>query len=267
MRLLNGSELVEFIKERQAKMVRNLRQEHGLSPRLAIIRTNPDPVVDSYMKLKQGYGQDILVDVDIHTIDQSQAVEKIRELNHDESVHGIIVQIPLPDRSLTDEVLASVDVTKDVDGLAPGSQFDPATPIAINWLLAGYNIELKGKQLLIVGQGRLVGRPLRYIWEKSGLEVNSADRKTANLSHLTKKANVIVSATGVPGLITADMINPKTVIVDAGVATDTNGLVGDVALDVRDLPDITITPVKGGVGPLTVAALFDNVIRATRARL
>lgn len=267
MKSLNGKELAEFIKERQAKAARNLRQEHKIVPKLAIIRTNPDPVVDSYMKLKQGYGEDILIDVDVHTIEQSEALERIKHLNSDDSVHGIIVQIPLPDISHTDEILAAVSVDKDVDGLAPGSKFDPATPMAISWLLAGYNVELQGKNILIVGQGRLVGKPLARMWQNSGLSVDIADRKTANLSQLTEKADILVCATGVPGLIKADMIKPDAVIVDAGVATDSNGLVGDVAPEVRNLPNITITPEKGGVGPLTVSALFDNLLRAARSRV
>lgn len=267
MKLLNGRDLADFIKERQAKAVRNLRQEHKIVPRLAIIRTNPDPVVDSYMRLKQGYGEDIVVEVDVHTVEQANALTVIEQLNADDSVHGIIVQIPLPDPSQTDEILAAVSVEKDVDGLAPGSAFDPATPMAINWLLAGYNVELQGKNILIVGQGRLVGRPLADIWHKSGLDVTTADRKTANLSQFTREADVLVCATGVPGLINADMIKPDAVIVDAGVATDTNGLVGDVAPDVRALPNITITPEKGGVGPLTVSALFENVIQSARRQV
>lgn len=267
MKLLNGRELAGFIKERQAKTVRALRQEHKIIPKLAIIRTNPDPVVDSYMKLKQTYGQDILIDVDVHTIDQSEAMQRISQLNADDSVHGIIVQIPLPNPAQTDEILAAVAPDKDVDGLAPGSSFDPATPIAINWLLAGYNIDLPSKNILVVGQGRLVGRPLTRMWHSSGLEIETADRKTANLSQKILQADVIISATGAPGLITAEMVQPDAVIVDAGVATDTNGLVGDVAKDVRELPNITITPEKGGVGPLTVAALFENVIRSASSRI
>ena len=264
MKQLNGRELAGYIKERQAHEVRGLRQAHGVFPRLAIIRTNPDPVVDSYMKLKQDYGADILVDVQVHTIEQSEALERIRQLNADQAVHGIIVQIPLPDPAQTTEVLNAVAPDKDVDGLADHTTFDPATPLAINWLLAGYNVELSGKRLVIVGHGRLVGKPLKRIWEKSGLDVAVADKKTSDLPALTRDADVLVCATGVPGLIRADMVKPTAVIVDAGVATDSNGLVGDVAPEVRELPDITITPEKGGVGPLTVCALFENVIRSAR---
>lgn len=246
--------------------VQGLIQAQGIQPKLAIIRTNPDPVVDSYMRLKQGYGEDIGIEVEVHTIDQAKAIERIQALNKDDNVHGIIVQIPLPDPSETTDILNAVAAEKDVDGLAAQTAFDPATPMAISWLLAGYNVELRGKNLVIVGHGRLVGRPLARMWEQSDLPVQVADRKTPHdeLVELTKNADILVCATGVPGLITKDMIKPDAVIVDAGVATDSNGLVGDVAEDVRELPDIKITPEKGGVGPLTVCALFDNVIRSAR---
>lgn len=263
-KLLNGKELADYIKQRQVQQVRALRQAHGIAPKLAIIRTNPDPVVDSYMRIKQRYGEDITIAVDVHTIDQADAIATIKKLNKDDSVHGIIVQIPLPDTSLTKEALNAVAANKDVDGLAAKTDFDAPTPMAINWLLAGYNIDLRDKELLIVGHGRLVGQPLVKLWESSNLTATVADRKVPDLGKLTRKADVLVCATGVPGLITKDMVKEDAVIVDAGVATDSNGLIGDVAPEVRDMPNITITPEKGGVGPLTVCVLFDNVIRAAR---
>ena len=262
MKLLNGSELAGFIKERQAKQVRALRQAHKVAPKLVIIRTNTDPVVDSYMKLKSTYGADINVDVEVKNIDQSNAIATIRELNQDDSVHGIIVQIPLPDPGQTDEILNAVAPAKDVDALGKNAIYDPATPMAINWLLAGYNTDFASKHIVIVGHGRLVGKPLAKMWRNSNYDVEVVDKSTADLGKVTAAADILVAATGVPGLITADMVKPNVVIVDAGVATDSNGFVGDVAAEVRELPDITITPEKGGVGPLTVSALFDNVIRA-----
>lgn len=264
MKLLNGSDLAGFVKERQAHQARALRQSDGVLPKLAIVRTNPDPVVDSYMRLKQGYGSDIGVDVDVLTIDQSEALNAIKQLNADDTVQGIIVQIPLPDPSQTTEILNAVSPQKDVDGLSADSPFDAPTPIAINWLLAGYNIDLRGKRIVIVGNGRLVGKPLARMWGHSDLDVTVADRATSDLKALTQSADVVVSATGVPALITVDHIKPDAILVDAGVATDKNGLVGDVATAVRELPEITITPEKGGVGPLTVCALFENVLHAAR---
>ena len=264
MKSLNGRELAEYIMERQAGNVRALRQAHNIIPKLAIVRTNPDPVVDSYMRLKQNYGTEVLVDVDVHTIDQKDVFTTVAKLNDDPTVHGIIVQIPLPDPTQTTDVLNAVAPQKDVDGLAEVSEYDPPTPLAITWLLAGYNIDLQGKHIVIVGHGRLVGKPLYKIWQSSELDVTVVDKQTQDLADQISRADILVSATGVPSLITADMVNPKVVIVDAGVATDSNGLVGDVAADVRLLPNIAITPEKGGVGPLTVTALFENVISAAR---
>lgn len=261
---LNGAELAGFIKERQAKAVRGLRQAWNVQPKLAIIRTNPEAVVDSYMRIKKTYGEDILIDVEVHDIDQSEAKSKIEELNKDDSVHGIIVQIPLPDKSQTDEILNAVKASKDVDGLAEKSDFDAPTPVAISWLLAGYDVNLQGKKIIVVGKGRLVGSPLVKLWQNSGLAVEAVDKSTEDIATKLQNADIIVSATGVPGLITTNMVKPDAVIVDAGVSTDSNGLIGDVAKEVRELPNITVTPEKGGVGPLTVAALFENVITASR---
>ena len=263
-RELNGAELAGFIMERQAKTVRGLRQMERIIPKLAIIRTNPDPVVDTYMRIKQSYGDDIQVEVDVHTIDQAEAFATIEKLNEDASVHGIIVQIPLPNPVETTKILDTVAPEKDVDGLGRHRIYDPATPLAISWLIAGYGIDLAGKHIVIVGNGRLVGKPLAELWRKSDYDVFVADRSTPQLADETRLADILVAATGVPSLITADMVKFGVVIVDAGVATDSNGLVGDVADDVRVLPDISITPQKGGVGPLTVCALFENVITAAR---
>ena len=261
---LNGAELAGYIKERQAKAVRGLKQQWHTEPKLAIIRTNPDPIVDSYMRIKQNYGEDVGVAVDVHTIVQGQALEMIAELNADESVHGIIVQIPLPDKTQTNEVLNAVDAGKDVDGLAVVTDFSAPTPLAINWLLAGYDVQLAGKKLALVGHGRLVGKPLADMWQTSGYDYEVIDKNTPEIATKLQAADVIVSATGVPGLINSDMVKSDAVIVDAGVATDSNGLIGDVSQEVRDMSDITMTPVKGGVGPLTVSALFENVILAAR---
>ena len=264
MRLLNGSDLAGFIKERQARQVRGLRQAQGIVPKLAIIQTNPTPVIDAYVRLKQAYGADILVDVDIHAVAQDDALATVERLNADPTVHGIIIQLPVTQPELTDKLVDAVDPSKDVDGLGQHPAFDPATPTAVNWLLAGYNIELRRKKIVIVGQGRLVGAPLASLFRNSGLHVETADASTNDLAALTRTADVLITATGQPGLIKSNMIQPSAVVVDAGVATDAGKIVGDLADDVRSRDDLTITPPKGGVGPLTVCSLFENVIEAAR---
>ena len=265
MKILDGLELRGYIKERQAKQVRALRQSWKVVPKLAIIQTIDDPVIDTYVRMKKAYGADVLIDVDIYKIDQADILTQIETLNNDPTVYGIITQLPLADPSQTEVAVNAVAPEKDVDGLGQGSSLTPATAMAIDWLLAGFNIELQGKNIAIVGKGRLVGAPLAKLWQSAGYNVTIYDRKTVDLPAAIRESDVVVTATGVPSLITADMVKPGAVVVDAGTAAEHGKVVGDVAADVRELDDITITPITGGVGPLTVAALFDNVIQAARA--
>lgn len=265
MKQLNGEELAGYIKERQAKQVRGLRQAHHVFPRLSIVLTNKVPVITTYVRLKEAYGQDILVDVDIHEVDEPDAAAVIEQLNNDDTVHGIIVQLPLMDPSRTDGLVRLIAPDKDVDSLGPDSNFDAATPLAINWLLAGYGIDLQDKRIVIVGEGRLVGAPLAEQWRNSGLNVTVVSGPVSDLRNVLDDADVIVSAAGVPGLITSDMLRPGVVVVDAGTSTEGGKIKGDVSGDVRERHDLSITPERGGVGPLTICALFDNVIRSARA--
>ena len=260
MRELNGSELAGFIKERQAKQVRALRQAWHINPRLAIVTDVENPVIETYMRLKQRYGADILIDVEIHRVPAGGALEVIQELNNRDDVQGIILQLPISNSDQTDELLESIREDKDVDGLRKKAIFQAATPTAISWLLAGYGVDLKNKKVAIVGRGRLVGEPLEKMWLKSGVDV-AVFEKGDDLSQLINY-DIIVSATGLPGLIKSQMIKTKTVVVDAGTASENGKIVGDVSEEVRQRNDVIITPKKGGVGPLTVSALFDNVITA-----
>ena len=264
MKILDGLELAGYIKERQAKQVRALRQSWRVIPRLAIVRTGENPVIDTYVRLKNEYGKDIAVEVDVYTPSNSELLGQIEKLNNDVSVHGIIVQLPLNDIDQTDLAVNAVAPEKDVDGLGNKSQFTPATAMAIDWLLAGYNIELTGKKIAIVGKGRLVGAPLTKLWLDVGYDVSVYDSKTSELENKLRVADVIVSATGVPGIIKSNLVHDKAVVVDAGTASENGKIVGDIATDLRDRGDLTITPIKGGVGPLTIVALFDNVINAAR---
>jgi methylenetetrahydrofolate dehydrogenase (NADP+)/methenyltetrahydrofolate cyclohydrolase len=262
MKYLLGSELAGFIKERQAKQVRQLLQAYKIQPKLAIVAASDNPTIKTYVNLKKKYGAEVGVIVEEHVETTASILNTIRRLNDDESVHGIIVQLPLSDETQTETVLQSVRSTKDVDGLSIDSLFDAATPIAINWLLTGYNVELKGKRIVIVGNGRLVGEPLNKMWLNSGLQPFVVDAETANKEDQIAQADVIVTAVGKPALISSELVKYDAVVVDAGVASEKGVLKGDVADDVFERQDITITPKKGGVGPLTVCALFDNVIRA-----
>lgn len=262
--MLNGLELAGFIKERQAKAVRGLRQQRRVTPKLAIVQTKDDPVINTYVRLKKHYGADILVDVESHFIDQSKAHEAIKQLNDDATVHGIIVQLPLANEEDTDNICNAVLPKKDVDALGKNAVLEPATPMAIMWLLAGYDISLDGRKILLIGNGKLVGAPLAKILNNQGQDVTVINRSTTNLAEITKQADIIITATGSPAILYPDMIKSGAVIVDAGVASEDGKTVGDLHASVYERDDLILTPPKGGVGPLTVCALFENVIIAAR---
>lgn len=265
MKILNGAELALFVKERQAKQVRALRQAHAVFPKLVIITPTGNQVIDTFVRLKQAYGEDILVDVEVVRADGTDAVRAAIDVaNANVAVHGIVLQLPLKNPQDTDILMAQIAPEKDVDNLGGSGVHVSATAMAIEWLLSGYNVQLKDQAIAIVGNGRLVGAPLAALWKTAGRDVTVYDDTTNDLASHLKKADIIVSATGVPGLITSDMVKPGATIVDAGTASENGVVVGDVASDVRERTDMAITPVKGGVGPLTIAVLFDNTIIAAR---
>lgn len=264
MKYLDGNEIVGFIKERQAKQVRALRQSWKVIPKLAIIQTHKNPVSDKYIEKKLNYARDVLIEVDNYVEISENLPELIAKLNHDDSVHGIIVQLPINRPEKTDEIVALIDPSKDVDGLGPSAEYISATVMAIDWMMSGYNINLLGKDIVIIGKGRLVGAPLLAHWLNQGLKVRAVDESSGDLNVAVGNPDILISAAGSPGLVTRSLVKPGAVVVDAGTSTDEGRVVGDVSDDVYKLDDIAITPKIGGVGPLTVAALFDNVIRSAR---
>lgn len=272
MKILNGAELRDFIKERQAKQVRALRQSWKVFPKLVIFYASENPVIETYMRLKINYAEDILVEAEKRKVEISNIKDEIKKANLDDEIHGIIVQLPLDGENgeplsneEMDDILAEIDKSKDVDGLN-GGDFGSATAQAINWLISGYNIDLTKKKIAIVGRGRLVGEPLFEMWRKSGYDVVAFDKNNSDeMKESLAGFDVVVTATGVPGLISEQMLKKNAVIVDAGTTSEDGVIVGDISDDIRKTrKDLTITPKIGGVGPLTIAALIDNVIISAR---
>lgn len=258
MKILNGRELAGFIKERQAHQVASLKSK----PTLLIIRDSDNPVITKYVNLKIKYGEDIGVNViDYKAKDTNDIKTKILSANDDSEISGIILQLPIIDKESTDELTSLIAKEKDVDGLSGQGNFDSATATAINWLLAGYDIKLENKHIAIVGRGKLVGAPLYKMFTDSNLDVTLFHRGS-DLSELINY-DIIITATGIPGLIKSDMIKPGCTIIDAGTASENGILVGDVDESVRTRTDLSaISPKIGGVGPLTITCLFDHVIQA-----
>jgi methylenetetrahydrofolate dehydrogenase (NADP+)/methenyltetrahydrofolate cyclohydrolase len=255
MKLLDGREVAIYIKQRHVQQVPGLDPR----PRLAIIRSKDNEAGDRYLKMKRAYGEDIGVPVDLYVENSDTILARIDSLNQDPAVTGILIQLPLTDASITDRAIAAIDPAKDIDGLGANSSFEAATPKAALWLLASYNVDLKGR-IVVVGQGRLVGKPLADRLEASGHDVVRCDIHTKDLRAETIQADVLFVATGVEHLIKPDMVKEGAVVVDNG--SPRNEL--DPAL--YDRADLTITPNPGGVGPMTVASLFDNLIIASQQR-
>ena len=287
-KVLSGRELAGFIKERQDHEVKMLRS-NKIRAKLVIVRDSDNPVITKYVDLKRQYGEDIGIEVIDEFVNESDPKTRLAKLHEvvraaaaDETVSGIIVQLPLIDTDTTDEIVADIPAIKDVDGLSntysdlvehedglitidnPDTRehhFDSATATAILWLLAGHNIDFAGKRIAVVGRGKLVGKPLMSMWTKSGNTVHVFHRGS-DFSKL-KDFDVIVTATGAPHLITNEMVRPGAVVVDAGTASEQGKLVGDISDEIRARSDLgAITPKVGGVGPLTINVLFENVIIA-----
>ncbi len=259
MKFLNGKDLASFIKERQAHQVASLTKK----PKLLIIRDSNNPVIVKYVNLKIQYGQDIGVEVeDYYAKSPEDLAAKISTANQDPSISGIILQLPILEKDKTDELCNLIASTKDVDGLGQNAKYDSATATAILWLLAGYDTKLEDKKIAIVGRGKLVGAPLYHIFQSSHYDVTLFHRGD-DLTKL-KQFDIIITATGVPGLITSDFISPGATLVDAGTASEDGVIKGDLAPELYNRTDLTaITPTTGGVGPLTITCLFDHVLQAT----
>jgi methylenetetrahydrofolate dehydrogenase (NADP+)/methenyltetrahydrofolate cyclohydrolase len=242
-----------------AKQIQDgLRQRVGrlsVAPRLAIVHTSPDPAADTYVRLKSKFGAAVGVQVDVLRPDASELTATIDRLNADPAIHGIIVQLPLPPEVVTADIVAQVDPARDVDGLNPHSSFVTAGPRGIMELLDAYEVGISGARVVLVGAGRLMGEPLRRLLEVAGAQVDVFSLERPIEPSSVRKAAIIIGATGQRSIITSDMVSSGSVVVDA------TGVDTDPSLQQRD--DIRITPSTGGVGPMTVAALFENLFDAS----
>ena len=258
MKILSGQELADFIKARQVGQVSTLKTR----PKLLIIRDSNNPVITKYVNLKKEYGEDIGVSVEDYLATSTDDIAtKIHAANANPSISGIILQLPILEKDKTNELCNLIAPEKDVDGLGKNAKYDSATATAINWLLAGYDIKLNTAKIAIVGRGKLVGAPLYQMFTDSNYNVSLFHRG----DDLTKlnQYDIIITATGIPGLISDSMVKTGAVVIDAGTASEDGVLKGDVSTEVRNRTDLTgITPTTGGVGPLTITCLFDHVIQA-----
>ena len=284
MKILDGKKLSGEIKEEIREAV-NLRKEQGLkTPHLAAVLVGNDGASLTYVGSKvrsceQVGFQSTLIRLE-DTISEEVLLDKIKELNQDESLDGYIVQLPLPKHINEEKILLAVDPDKDVDGFHPTNfgrmaldmeSFIPATPFGIIEMLKRYKIPTSGKHCVVIGRSHIVGRPISILMSQKGAAgdatVTLTHSKTKNLAELTLEADIIVSALGVPDFLKADMVKEGVVIIDVGITrvvdeSHPKGYVikGDVDFEKVSEKASFITPVPGGVGPMTIAMLLKNTL-------
>ncbi|HXE93686.1 MAG TPA: bifunctional 5,10-methylenetetrahydrofolate dehydrogenase/5,10-methenyltetrahydrofolate cyclohydrolase [Gaiellaceae bacterium] len=245
---------------------------------LATVLVGDDPASEIYIRLKHKAAQEVGIDPIDHrlpsTTAEDELVELVEELNENDEVDGILVQTPLPEQIDEARVMRAIDPMKDVDGLHPFSAGQlylgrqtlvPATPLGVMHLLDEYRIPIAGRRAVVVGRSTLVGKPVALLLLQANATVTICHSRTEDLAHQTLDADILIAAVGLPGVITADMVKQGATVVDVGITRTDAGVRGDVEADVAEVAAF-LTPVPGGVGPMTIAALLGNAVRAARYR-
>jgi methylenetetrahydrofolate dehydrogenase (NADP+) / methenyltetrahydrofolate cyclohydrolase len=245
---------------------------------LATVLVGDDPASEVYIRLKHKAADQAGIEAIDHRLPAATAedelVSLVEELNEDDAIDGILVQTPMPDQIEEARVMRAIDPMKDVDGLHPFNAGQlylgretlvPATPLGVMHLLSEYEILLAGVRAVVVGRSSLVGKPMAMLLLQANATVTICHSRTDDLAHHTLDADVLVAAVGLPGVITADMVKRGATVIDVGITRTDSGLVGDVEPDVADVAAY-LTPVPGGVGPMTIAVLLGNAVRAARYR-
>jgi methylenetetrahydrofolate dehydrogenase (NADP+)/methenyltetrahydrofolate cyclohydrolase len=286
MQLLDGKKISDDIKNEITAEVLKMKQRGEKVPHLAAIIVGNDGAsltyVNSKVKSCERVGFESTLIRMPGTTSETELLKKINELNNDKNIDGFIVQLPLPPQIDTQKVIMAIDPSKDVDGFHPEnfgkmaldmSTFIPATPFGILELLERYNVETQGKHTVVIGRSHIVGRPMSILMGRKGFPGNSTvtltHTHTKNINQITSQADIIISALGVPNYLKAEMIKDDAVIIDVGITrvADENSekgykIVGDVDFENVSKKASYITPVPGGVGPMTIAMLLKNTLLA-----
>lgn len=274
--VIYGKQLAEELRQEMKEEVSELHN-HNIHPKLVVVIIGEDPASMSYVKGKQRASEKIGLDSDLIELPEStsekELLDLIDQLNQDQTVHGILVQLPLPDQIEDQKVIESITPEKDVDGFHPinvgrlltGQEtFYPCTPYGIMVMLKRANITIEGKHVVIVGRSNLVGKPVGQLLLNENATVTHCHSRTKNLRDHTKQADILIVAAGKAGLISGEDIAEGTVVIDVGVNRVDGKLTGDVDFDSASEKASHITPVPKGVGPMTITMLLHNTIKAAK---
>ena len=275
--LIDGKAVAKTIREELRKETDSLKM-NGIIPRLAVILVGDDAASKIYVKNKSKACEDVGIEYEEVILDADTSMNEILrvidELNERQNINGILLQSPIPKGLDIQSAFERINYKKDVDGFNPlnvgklmigQDTFISCTPYGILKLLEYYNIPIEGKHAVIIGRSNIVGKPLAQCLLKENATVTICHSKTANLPEITQKADILISAVGKINLVTEDMVKQDAVVIDVGMNRDSNGkLKGDVDFDNVKEKTSYITPVPGGVGPMTIAMLMNNVIKAAK---
>ncbi len=278
--LLDGRALSQKIRD-EIKLDVTKLNEQGIHPKLSVILVGEDPASQIYVSAKEKAANACGIISEVIILDKNTSKSTleatIKRLNQDPTVHGILLQLPLPKHLQSDDLLEQIDPNKDVDGfhssnmglLALGKpRFVPCTPQGMMTLLSAYQIELKGKEAVVVGTSNIVGKPMGLLLQNAGATVTFCNSKTQDLAFHTKYADILVVATGKKHLIKGDMVKQGVCVLDVGIhRNENNQLTGDVDFDSVHSKAAYITPVPGGVGPMTITELLRNTLLSAKHQL
>lgn len=280
-KILDGKKLAAEIQQELAEEVAEFVDGGNAVPKLAAVLVGDDPASEVYVRNKQRACQRVAIESELHRlpgdVSQDDMLHLLTKLNQDESVHGVLVQLPLPATVDSEVVLRSVWPSKDVDAFHPENvgrivqgtpRFLPCTPQGIQELLLRNGIETAGRHVVVLGRSDIVGRPMANMLSNRGVggdaTVTLCHSKTADLPEMTRQADLLIVAIGRPQFVTAEMVKRGAAVIDVGINRTAEGLVGDVDFESVCEVASAITPVPGGVGPLTVAMLLRNTLLAAR---
>lgn len=276
-RLIDGKAVAAQVRERVREQVAEL----ATPPGLATILVGDDPASAVYVRMKREDSAEVGIESFHHEpggdVSQEELTALIESLNADERVHGILLQLPLPDHLDQDPLIALIDPAKDVDGLTPisagmlvqgrGDAIAPCTPSGVMELLRHAGVEVEGARAVVIGRSILVGKPLAALLLAANATVTHCHSRTRDLASICREADILVAAAGQPGLVTGEMVKPGATVIDVGTNRVDGKLVGDVEFDSASERAGAITPVPGGVGPMTRAMLLVNTLAAARSRV
>jgi len=275
--IIDGKKISALIKEKVKQEVDYLKKS-GIHPGLAVILVGTDPASQIYVNNKEKGCQLVGINSEIIRYDkdvtEAEVLTKIKQLNEDKSIHGILVQSPVPKHIDEEKITLAISPEKDVDCFHPMNvgnlylgnftPFQPCTPQGVMELLKAYKVELAGKTAVVIGRSNIVGKPMAALLLKESCTVTIAHSKTKNLPELCKTADILVSAIGKAKFVTADFVKPGAVVIDVGMNRTEEGLFGDVDFDaVKEIAG-KITPVPGGVGVMTIAMLLNNCVQGAK---